>query len=376
MFNLDKRNNFGINVVGFVKGEFGLGESARSQIRSIKAANIPHIVTNMHVGNHRNLDPTFKEEDFSSDNPYAVNLLNFNAEAMPGFLDNVGVDYIKGKYNIGFWAWELPTFPPEWQWIFNYYDEIWTPSCYCADSLSIVSPIPVIRIPHSIDLPEPTIPRTALELPNDKFIFLFMFDYHSTFARKNPVAVIESFKKAFHPSNKEVLLVLKSTNSHDYQDQFNHLKERAEGFPNIQFMDGHLDRGEVNALIYNCDCYVSLHRAEGFGLTLAEAMYYGKPVIATGYSSNIDFMNVGNSFLVKYDLIEIEENSGTYKKGDIWAEADTDHAAALMKEVYQNSKIVQEVRLRGEADVKSDLNPVSVGAKIRERLEYVMSKLF
>ena len=149
---------FGINIVGYVRGEFGLGESSRAQIRSIKAAGIPHSICNIDCASHGNGDNSFDQE-FTSDNPYAINLLNFNAEAMPEFLDNIGEEYLKDKYNIGYWAWELPTFPPEWEWLFQYYDEIWVPSGYCAEALSLVAPIPIVKIMHSIDLPTPSLSK-------------------------------------------------------------------------------------------------------------------------------------------------------------------------------------------------------------------------
>ena len=144
----------------------------------------------------------------------------------------------------------------------------------------------------------------------------------------------------------------------------------------LQFSEfGHLTKSKVNALIYNCDCYVSLHRAEGFGLTMAEAMFYGKPVIATGYSSNTDFMNVGNSFLVKYELVTTTEEYFPYPKGSIWAEPDIDCAASLMQYVFQNYREAQKVGVRASEDIKSLLSPHSVGIKIRNRLEHIMRKI-
>jgi glycosyltransferase involved in cell wall biosynthesis len=366
---------FGINIVGYVKGEFGLGESSRAQIRSIEAADIPHVICNINSTVHRSLDSSVEDDKFTTDNPYAVNLLNFNAEAMPEFLDSIGADYLKGKYNIGYWAWELPTFPPEWEWLFQYYDEIWVPSGYCAEALSVVSPVPIVKIMHSISLPAPSLNREVINYPKDKFIFLFMFDFHSTLARKNPLAVIEAFKRAFKNTNQDVCLIIKFSNGKHYPEQVALLKEAASSHSSIQFIEGHLKKEEVNALFYNCDCYVSLHRSEGFGLTMAEAMFYGKPVIATGYSSNIEFMNTGNSFLVKYDLVKVAEDSGSYKKGNIWADPDVEHTASLMHYVFNNQQAAQQVGLKAARDVRDKLSPFTIGNKIRHRLEHIMSNL-
>lgn len=375
---------FGINVVGYVRGEFGLGESSRAQIRSIKAGDIPHAICNIDSTSHGNGDNTFASE-FTDENPYAINLLNFNAEAMPEFLDNIGEDYLKGKYNIGYWAWELPTFPPEWEWLFQYYDEIWVPSGYCAEALSVVSPVPIVKIMHSINLPAPKLTREETIIPDgkggethfpkDKFIFLFMFDFHSTLARKNPLGVIEAFKRAFRSTNNDVTLMIKFSNSKHYPTELEIVREAARSHPNIQFIDARLPKDVVNALFYNCDCYVSLHRAEGFGLTMAEAMYYGKPVIATGYSSNVEFMNTGNSFLVQYDLVKVLKDSGSYKKGNIWADANVEHTAALMHYVFHNYEAAKQVGIRGAKEMKEMLSPFTIGKKIRHRVEHIMSNI-
>ncbi|WP_449419481.1 glycosyltransferase family 4 protein [Phormidium nigroviride] len=363
---------FGVNISGFVKGEFGLGEGVRANIRSIKATGLPFTVNSINVQWHRNLDPSYKEEDFAIDNPYAINLVNVNAESLGTFIDAFGRKYFQNRYNIGCWAWELPTFPPEWRFAFDFFDEIWTYSNHSAEAIAAVSPIPVIKVMPSLDLPRPLLGREALGLPKDKFIFLFMFDCLSTFERKNPEAVIEAFIQAFGKSNKDVVLVIKFSNSQHYPNQRDNFKALAAQYSSVHLIEGHLMREEVNALVYHCDCYVSLHRAEGFGLTMAEAMFYGKPVIATAYSSNMEFMNVGNSFLVKYDLIELTEEGGPYKKGNVWAEPDIEHAAVLMHYVFHNYQQAQQVGVRAACETKSLLSPQAIGRKVRTRLEYIM----
>lgn len=378
---------FGINIVGYVKGEFGLGESSRAQIRSIKAAGIPHTICNIHCAPHGNEDDSFDQE-FTTENPYAINLLNFNAEAMPEFLDNVGEEFLKDKYNIGYWAWELPTFPTEWEWLFQYYDEIWVPSGYCAEALALVAPIPIVKIMHSIDLPAPSLSKTEIIIPNDthnqvaetnfpqdRFTFLFMFDFHSTMARKNPLAVIAAFKRAFTSTNQDVALIIKCSNSQSYPNELTLIKEAIAPYSAIQLIDARLPKNVVNALFYHCDCYVSLHRAEGFGLTMAEAMYYGKPAIATGYSANVEFMNTGNSFLVQYDLVKVQQDSGSYQKGNIWAEPSVEHTAALMHYVFHNQRSAQQIGFRAAEQVRVMLSPEAIGKKIHRRVEQIMSKI-
>jgi predicted O-linked N-acetylglucosamine transferase (SPINDLY family)/GT2 family glycosyltransferase/glycosyltransferase involved in cell wall biosynthesis len=361
-------SNIGINIAGYINGEFGIGEGVRANIRAAEAAKIPFVINNFTRCLHRKQDTTYQK--FSQDNPYPINLIQVNADEVSTFIKYAGSSYFDNKYNIGFWAWEMPEFPPEWQPAFNKFHEIWTYSNACAESISLVSPIPVIKIMPSISLLQPSLDRKALDLPKDKFIFLFIFDFFSRIERKNPLAAIAAFKQAFGNDDR-VLLILKSSNSEKNVKDLALLNSALANSVNIQHLDGYLSKDQIHALLYNCDCYLSLHRCEGFGLTMAEAMFYGKPVIATGYSSNTEFMNVGNSFLVKYKLVPLAADCGPYKKGNIWAQPDTEHAADLMRHVFNNYREAQQVGAIAAEEIKSLLNPQSVGNRIKKRLEYI-----
>ncbi|NET45453.1 glycosyltransferase [Okeania sp. SIO2B3] len=360
----------GINIAGFVKGELGIGEGVRATLRAVETTNIPFVINNIISTPHRNSDQSYQK--FTQENPHPINLFQVNANEVKTFLKKPTVrQYFTNKYNIGFWAWELPKFPPEWITAFTPFHEIWTYSNYCAESISMVSSIPVIKMMPSISLPIPKISRKELGLPTDKFIFLFIFDFFSRLERKNPLATITAFKKAFGNSNPDVLLLIKSSNSQKFPRDKSQLINSIGDSPNIKHIDGYLSKEKINALLYHCNCYVSLHRAEGFGLTMAEAMFYGKPVIATGYSSNTEFMNVGNSFLVEYEKVAIADNYGPYKQGDIWANPNIEHCANLMKYVFNNSSKVQKIGLKAAEDIKSLLSPEAMGKKIQTRLEYI-----
>ncbi|UNU24589.1 glycosyltransferase [Microcoleus vaginatus] len=362
-------SSLGINFVGHVSGEYGLGEGARGTLRGMESVGIPFTINDIKVDWHRNLDDSYT--NVSQNIQYPINLIHINPG--DGMIEGLGTEYFKGRYNIGYWAWELPILPRVWEYAFDLFDEIWTYSNYTAETIARQSPIPVLKLPPSIALPSTSVDRKALGLPQGKFVFLFMFDFHSTLARKNTLGTIEAFKQAFPQSNNEdVLLVIKSSNGHFHPQQREQLKEQAEDWPSIRLIDGHLKKEELYGLVKSCDCYVSLHRAEGFGLTMAEAMYYGKPVIATAYSSNMEFMNVGNSFPVKYDLVTLAENYGPYSQGNVWAEPDIDHAASLMQYVFQNYQEAQQVGAKAAQDIKSLLSPQAVGNKIRNRLEQIM----
>ncbi len=360
----------GINIAGFVKGELGIGEGVRATLRGIETTNIPFVINNIISTPHRNSDTSYQK--FTQENPHPINLFQVNANEVKTFLKKSSIkQYFANKYNIGVWAWELTKFPPEWITAFTPFNEIWTYSNYCAESISMVSPIPVIKMMPSINLPIPKISREELGLPTDKFIFLFIFDFFSRLERKNPLATITAFKKAFGNSNPNVLLLIKSSNSQRFPNDKSRLINTIGNSPVIKHIDGYLSKEKINALLYHCNCYVSLHRAEGFGLTMAEAMFYGKPVIATSYSSNTEFMNVGNSFLVDYEKVEIADNYGPYKQGDIWANPNIEHCANLMKYVFNNYSQAQKIGLKAAQDIKSLLSPETIGKKIKTRLEYI-----
>jgi hypothetical protein len=226
-----------------------------------------------------------------------------------------------------------------------------------------------VRIPVQPTPPEPRT-RADLRLPEDKFLFLFSFDYLSVFDRKNPLAVIEAFRRAFEPG-VGAALVLKCIN-HD-RDPESHaaLLEAASGHPDVEVVDRYMSSSDNNSLTSLCDCYVSLHRAEGFGLVMAEAMWLGKPVIATGYSGNLDFMTPANSLLVDHRLIPIGPGMGPYPAAGEWAEPDVGHAATLMRQLFDDRDAARELGSKAAADIRRTHSPRAAGEIVHRRLESI-----
>ncbi|MEM1169647.1 MAG: glycosyltransferase [Cyanobacteria bacterium P01_H01_bin.35] len=374
MSNQEIVSDFGINVAGHINGDFGLAEGVRSTLKALETTDIPVVMNDMPIITSPRSNTTYT--DFSIDNPYPINLVHTNPNwVYQGYYGRVfpyfGPEYFPNKYNIGFWFWELPKFPEEWEFAFDMFDEIWAASKYTGESIAAVSPVPVIKIPLTVDLPQPKLTRKDLNWPENKFIFLFVFDFGSSFHRKNAMGSIKAFQNAFEKSQEDVLLIIKFTGDEHFPDQRKELDNWLEGWSSIMIVDRHLPREEVLAFLKNCDCYISLHRAEGFGLTMAEAMFYGKPVIATGYSSNMDFMNVGNSFLVRYELVTTTEDYGFYPKGSVWADPDVEEATYWMKYVYENYQEAVKIGVIAAEEVRALLNPEVIGVKIKKRLEYI-----
>jgi glycosyltransferase involved in cell wall biosynthesis len=278
-------------------------------------------------------------------------------------------DYFNNRYNIGYWVWETPKLPEQWQPIFNLFGEIWTPSSFSADAIAKVSLVPVIKIPHSIALPSLVIDRAALNLPKDQFIFLFIFHPESGYERKNPEAVIQAVKQAFGTNRQDILLILKTKDLPE--PAIAQLQVLTENSPSIQIINEPFTRDQINGLLHSCDCYVSLHRAEGFGLTIAEAMFYGKPAIATAYSGNTEFMTSNNSFLVNYELTTLDQDFPPYQTGSQWAEPDIDQAANLMRHVFEHQEHAKQVGAKAANDMRSRFSPQAIGSLIQQRLDYL-----
>jgi glycosyltransferase involved in cell wall biosynthesis len=226
---------------------------------------------------------------------------------------------------------------------------------------------------HALELTEaaPGPARETLGLPRSSFVYLFAFDVQSLVERKNPFALIRAFRQAVRPGD-DAVLVLKLLNASPHL--VTQLRE-AGGDARLIVIDRLMTRPELNALLSACDCYVSLHRAEGFGLTLAEAMARGKPVIATGYSGNMEFMTADNSFPVRYNLTTLDRDVDPFVRGSVWAEPDIPHAAALMRRVFDDRTTAADVGRRGRADVARLLSPGAVGALMAARLDEIAGRL-
>jgi glycosyltransferase involved in cell wall biosynthesis len=359
---------FGINVLGYLKGKFGVAESARNFVFAIKDQKIPFVLNNIDAPIHQNNDETFTE--FNTENPYSINLIVANPDQSKVLYSMKGSSYFEKRYNIGVWAWELSEFPEKWISSFKYFDEIWTLSNFVRESVSKNSPIPVFKITCPIEMDESKLvsKRENFGLKNE-FVFLLIFDYLSVFERKNPLAVISAFQSTFKDTEK-VKLIIKSINGSKFPSEQKKLKSTIKS-KNIILYEEHMDKDEILCLLASSDCFVSLHRSEGLGLSIAEAMYASKPVIATNYGGNVDFMNSENSFPVKYELIELEKDHGPYAKGNCWANPNVIHAAELMRYVYDNQEIAKKIGKNASKDIKTNMSFQVSGKEINTRISKI-----
>lgn len=356
----------GLNVIGYLCDETGVGEAARAVLQALHAQDFPVACTLVRSETTDKGDSSVAH--LPEGHPYGINLFHVNADQVPIVYSELGPGFFAGRYNIGFWFWEVQPFPEQWLDHFRYLDEIWVGSRFVQDTLAHVAPIPVINMGLPLERRSlPPMTRPALGLPDDRFLFLFTFDVLSVFERKNPLGLIEAYRRAFGPDSQDTTLVLKVTRL-DQEPRYRKQLEQAVTSVSGILIDQHMKRQELDGLFHACDAYVSLHRSEGFGMTMAEAMYLGKPVIATAYSGNMDFMNVGNSYPVDYHLVDLERDYGPYQKGALWADPDLDHAAAQMQRVFTDREEAFRKGTRAAADIRSLYSSEVVSRRIIERL--------
>src|SRR5438552_2197239 len=275
-----------------------------------------------------------------------------------------------GVYRVGLWYWELETVPPEWGRIGASLDEVWAPTRFIARALEPVMSMPVVPLMPGVELGRFTPrPRAHFGVRDDRVVFLFMFDMASVMERKNPHALVEAFARAFH-RDEPVQLVLKTFRGDLHPILIRDLRRAAEGIGAL-VIDEVLSREDSYALMHACDCYVSLHRSEGFGLTMAEAMLMGKPVIATGYSGNLDFMDERNSLLVDCKVVALERDVPPYKRGFRWGVPSVGHAARHLRWVYEHPEAARALGARARQDVAERLSLEAAGRRMARRLEEI-----
>ena len=275
-------------------------------------------------------------------------------------------------YRIASWYWELETIPEDWVQLAPLINEIWAPTEFIAAAMRSRMPVPVYQMAPGVEIGEvERIPRATLGIPEDHCVFLFAFDLHSQIRRKNPHAVIRAFQQAFSPDEKVTLAIKASGGEHT--PALAELEQIARG-ANIVLIHRLFSRPVALGLIQLCDCFVSLHRSEGFGLGMAEAMLLGKPVIATNYSGNLDFMNSGNSMLVDFRRVEITENHGNYTKGNFWAEPSVDQAASYMRRVFEDRAAAAALGARAKTEMLKTLSLQAAGQRMLERIQEIMKR--
>jgi len=356
----------GVNLVGYFRSETGVGQSARAARVSLQTAGVGLSLRS--VADPGPLRRDYSAGPMSTAFPYDTNLFYVNADQTHTVRNRLGPSFYRHRRNIGYWVWELDEFPARWRSAFDVYQEIWTPSTFCRDAVAGKSPVPVFRIPYSVSPAAPVgMDRQYFGLPADRFLFLMAFDVLSVVERKNPLAVIRAFEQAFGPQSG-CELVIKVNHAEDGAECIQTLRSACSN-GSVRILDSTLRREEMDALTNCADCVVSLHRSEGFGLVIAEAMHFGKPVVVTNYSGNIDFTLPDNSLLVNYKLAPVGPQCGPYNPTSLWADPDVDHAAKHLRAIASQKDLYGRLSGAGRSYVRQALSPETVGAAMRKRIE-------
>lgn len=360
----------GVNVIGFFRRQFGLGEAARAYAGALWGTGAPIALRDVdlrlpHEGRERAFDGLLGLQV-----PHSISMICVNPDYMRSALRRIRADH--PHYRVACWFWELESLPKSWRPMLTDVDEFIAPSSFVRDALrkETSKPVTVIPVPL-IQSTDSGLTREHFGLPEHAFIFLCSFDFNSWIARKNPFAAIAAFRKAFPSAQSEVRLLVKTANAAQHPAEARKLLRLASLDARIIVRDGVLNRAHVCALQRCCDAFVSLHRAEGFGLGLAECMSLGKPVVATGWSGNVDFMSEQNSFLVDYKLVHVA--SGDYPEADgaRWAEPDVEHAARIMARLAASPELANTTGLRGRHDIQEFLSPARTGRALVDLLQSI-----
>jgi glycosyltransferase involved in cell wall biosynthesis len=372
----NSRNHFfdlslkeGITLVGYPFADIGEGEFIRQTAKAFLKVDVE-----VGVCNYNSKDGSSKNDQsivclVRSDNPYRVNLFLLKPDQLEASIVSVGNSLVQGRYNIGYWAWELSGFPKSWAGALEYLNEIWCPSRFIQVAVSKCSAGPVVYMPPTFGVGHSKeFDRDYFNLPKNRFLFLFIFDFKSYVSRKNPLGCVKAFQKAFSQSDNSVGLILKCLSGNQYFDEFMSLGTAIKGDSRINLIDAVFSSEEITGLMSVCDSFVSLHRSEGIGLSIAQSMLLGKPVIVTNYSGNTDFTKPDNSCLVDYNLIEVKEGEYPFFKGQVWADPSIHQASNYMRRLVEDESYRDTVAQSGFSYIKTHHNAEVVGINYRNRL--------
>eukprot|EP00557_Chaetoceros_sp_GSL56_P003305 CAMPEP_0176500960 /NCGR_PEP_ID=MMETSP0200_2-20121128/13878_1 /TAXON_ID=947934 /ORGANISM="Chaetoceros sp., Strain GSL56" /LENGTH=1002 /DNA_ID=CAMNT_0017899759 /DNA_START=162 /DNA_END=3170 /DNA_ORIENTATION=- len=376
----------GVNIIGWHTGIFSIGIAAKKQYISALSVNIP--VGAIHLAfavDKQYMAASQLNYNLTRSCSHPVNFYIFNADATSQVIDQIPPIIRAYKYNVAYWFWELDEFPQEWMQYAKQYDEIWVGSTFIKASIENSAgydgtPVKVLHLPYdSFALQQDTSTLASVDIAEisskqNKFTFLVMFDCGSFTERKNPEGAIRAFVDAFpveSADSQKYMLIVKMHSC--TATNFERLKHAAAGDDRIIFINKVLSDEENLKLQQHVDCYISLHRTEGYGLIILETLARGIPVIATNYGGNTDIFEAASDFVgtcifpVTFELTQLSETVGPYKKGTRWANPDHDFAVLAMRNVVKsNCKLLFGKELSFK--MNEHFGYTAVGSKMKDLL--------
>ena len=356
----------GINVIGSADGVSGIGEDARTLTEVLLSAGIQQSIFNVRYPTEIVTTDQSGRETYFADRPlYPINIFCLPAFETVRLKLGHGENLFAGRYNIGYWPWELTSLPPAWRFAFDLVDEVWASSQFLLDVFQRLTSKPVVHMPPHVSVPDiASFDRESFGLSPTDVIFLCMFDFNSYVARKNPQATIAAFQIAFPSRTGNERLLIKTLNGHANPEALLDLQRQVATDDRIVLVDGNLARNEVCGLLQDIDCYVSLHRSEGFGRIIAEAMLLGTPVIATDWSGNTSFLNATTGFPVDCTLRNVRPDEYVFAEGSVWAEPSTEDAARRMRQIRRDPRAVAAATAKARHAVQQNYGLAAATARI------------
>lgn len=356
-------DELGVNIVGYLTAGLGLGQMGRIVHDVAQRSGVP--VSSVSEEQSLNTDAALPELASSGHPAFPISIFAVNADYTESVLAT-HPDTGYGRYRIGLWAWELEDFPERLHEGFAHVDEVWTVSEFCRDAIAKHAPVPVRTFPVPVVDPGP--PTPAPIGPGAAIRFLYLFDFNSTGARKNPWGLVAAFHLAF-PRSADVRLVLKATNGDRHPADRERLLRAIGGDHRITLIEDYISDADLGELYRSCHAYVSLHRSEGFGLTVAEAMAHARPVIATDYSSTTELLDDTAGWPIAYRMTAVGPGAAPYPPDGRWADPDLHAAARAMREVADDPTRAARLGLAARERILRTRPMSAAEAWVRERLE-------
>ncbi|HSC66137.1 MAG TPA: glycosyltransferase family 4 protein [Cellvibrio sp.] len=339
--SLPSEDELRIEVIGFFHSISGIGESARLCAQQLAADGYRVKCTSVEGFFRKPQELAWQWADDMAGADINCRIYHLNPPMLPPVILQMGLGNFKKTYNIGYWAWELEAIPAEWIKALRYMNAIITPSRFTTDVIQRYASYPVLTATHPVTRGVATAGiRAQLGIPDNAFVISNIFSFGSAMERKNPMGLIAAFKEAFAGVNDAYLVLKANAGANSPEKQA--LMEAIASYPQIRLVDQHWSRADVLGLIQSSDIYASLHRSEGFGLTIAEAMLLDTPVLVTAWSGNMDFCNAENSFLVGYKPIKVNSSHPEFREFDnaTWADADVQQTAKILGDVYRDRHLL------------------------------------
>lgn len=358
----------GVNIIGFPRGALGLGEDARMLAKVFQSLALPVALIDAPISGPKPSDYSM-ESLIVDDLKYPTSIFCLPPPDMYRLALEGGRHLIDANtYNIGAWPWELPYWPSPLSGLQSFVDEVWAQSRYVESAYRELGDVAVRYMPMVVSLPNLIVSnRKKFKLCANKFIFYLMFDGNSWLSRKNPWAGIEAFKIAFTSENANVMLVIKTMNLNEESDQWRALQELSSRDSRIILINEVLSAHDRLELMKSCDVYISLHRSEGFGRVLAEAMLMEQPIIVSNFSGNVDFCDEKTSYLVDGELTPLREGDYIFSEGQYWFEPSIEEAANQFRRVYEMPEERVRIARDGQKKIKELYSIEAIQKKIMLR---------